>query len=468
MKIPASPLLSSLACLALGSSALAQLSWTEQHPTHSPAARFGHAMAFDYGSYDSILFGGFDGSQTFGDTWAWRDGDWEQLLFTGPAARLGHALQRLDFEQHEILLFGGQDVSGTLLGDTWIMGPTGWQSLATPVAPSARRGHAIAVDEWSNRRVVLFGGRTELGLSDETWVFDGAAWSEVLTAHRPPGREEHALLQDRESRNYLLQGGRAGAQVFDDQWEFDGSDWHLSPDSGPARSGHGLLFVQDPRRRALSFGGEGRAALGLTLERTVEGQWIEHTAVSNPPARDEFALFENWDFPRGWSAWLFGGRDESGAALGDTWQLDFVVEAATSEVLPGCGAGPWGPNAGPFVSFFGPPIIGNTLSVFVLTPTPVSSMLAVMGPQAMNAPFVGGLGGNSSASCGLRIRATQRFPVAVDSGSMIGLTGGEFQVPIPFDLGLQGSEWLLQVVVDDHFTASGRAASSVLRLRFAE
>jgi hypothetical protein len=50
--------------------------WTQQHPTTSPPARYDSSMAYDVGHQQVVLFGGFGAGMMTGDTWTWDGHDW--------------------------------------------------------------------------------------------------------------------------------------------------------------------------------------------------------------------------------------------------------------------------------------------------------------------------------------------------------------------------------------------------------
>jgi hypothetical protein len=67
-----------------------------------------------------LLFGGWDGSSFYGDTWVYdlSDNAWtEQAPASGPSARGTHVMASLGLGN--VLLFGGWDGSSNL-GDTWL------------------------------------------------------------------------------------------------------------------------------------------------------------------------------------------------------------------------------------------------------------------------------------------------------------------------------------------------------------
>ena len=137
--------------------------WTELEPSGPvPKARQGHAMIYDPASSRVILFGGFDGQEILGDTWAY-DPDtntWTELYPAGevPAARGMHCLA-YDSRRGKVVLFGGMALDG-IFGDTWAFDPATdtWTELHTQGdAPMARATSAMVYDQAAGE-VILFGG----------------------------------------------------------------------------------------------------------------------------------------------------------------------------------------------------------------------------------------------------------------------------------------------------------------------
>ena len=123
----------------------------------------------------------------------------------------------------------------------------------------------------------------------------------------------------------LQNGGQLGlleddSGVLSDRWRFDGHDWLLVEQDALPRSGHATTYVQDVRRRFLSFGGDpaarGSGAPPATFERTRDARWLEHATVDTPAARTEATIFEEFAGAPGWGALMFGGRDASGRGCG--------------------------------------------------------------------------------------------------------------------------------------------------------
>jgi hypothetical protein len=108
--------------------------WTPLTPATSPPARDSASMAYDPGTGQLVLFGGYDGVGHFDDAWTWDGNTWTQLTpATSPPLRLG-ASMAYDTGTGQLVLFGGQS-GGGMFNDTWIyqsstIGTVGFNSTA--------------------------------------------------------------------------------------------------------------------------------------------------------------------------------------------------------------------------------------------------------------------------------------------------------------------------------------------------
>ena len=104
-----------------------------------------------------------------------------------------------------MVMFGGR--RDTEIGDTWIYDlATGvWREVITTVRPEARHGH-VAVYDPSRDEMVLFGGQTLSGtFFNDTWRFSLATetWSEVNVSGGPPSRRYGlSAILDTRARSY--------------------------------------------------------------------------------------------------------------------------------------------------------------------------------------------------------------------------------------------------------------------------
>ncbi len=233
---------------------------TERNPTTTPTKRYGHAMATISSGY-VLLFGGFGGIGSgiyLNDTWLFNTatGTWGKITGSPstPTARYYHAMAATS--SGDVLLFGGQNVSGSLLNDTWLFNTAtkSWTEVTGLTrTPTARYQHAIAA---TSSGVLLFGGYRGSSPLNDTWFFNTStkSWSQVSTSPTPPARYYHAMAAT--PSGVLLSGGHGISGYLDDTWLFnaDASSWSqvsTSPPS-PLRYAHAMAAI--PSEDVLLFG----------------------------------------------------------------------------------------------------------------------------------------------------------------------------------------------------------------------
>ncbi len=266
--------------------------WTQVEDA-GPAARSGHALAYDANRSRVVLFGGAlaDGTPR-GDTWEWDGASWTQVEDTGPDARTDLQIA-FDAKATKCVLFGGLAATNALRGDTWLWDGTTW-TQAQDTGPGARRGHVQAYDAMRSE-VVLFGGDSGSGAVGDTWSWDGAVWTQ--RAHfGPPPSASAALVFD--GTVALLYGGVASladpsAKLFAGTWQWDGAHWTQRQDIGPGPRSSIAAAFDAARGCALIFGGVAVSPssqtasddlLGDTWEEQGSGPPIQLTALTVDPA----------------------------------------------------------------------------------------------------------------------------------------------------------------------------------------
>jgi hypothetical protein len=132
--------------------------WTNVTAAHSPPGRYGSAMAWDSALNALVLYGGQNATgSALNDTWAFGDGSWLRVaLGPAPPARYGASLVGFG---SDVLLAGGSAPNGTIFRDTWELGSGGWSQVAVGRDYSARYD-AAAIDVGATP--VLLGGETPL------------------------------------------------------------------------------------------------------------------------------------------------------------------------------------------------------------------------------------------------------------------------------------------------------------------
>lgn len=189
----------------------------------------GEALAFDGGGYVA-------GTPT--RTARWQNGVWTVLQpTTSPSSRIGFAFAG-DPATGRAYLFGGQTVSGTLLGDFWLWNGTNWQQL--PGGPSPRQGHTMCFRSEAGR-LVLYGGTQ----ANETWEWDGTSWQLRATGFPPHVGTATFAHDDVRRRSVLTTFGLLGVEM----WEWDGINWFsTNPPTRPSIPQQSALAAFDPMR----------------------------------------------------------------------------------------------------------------------------------------------------------------------------------------------------------------------------
>lgn len=133
-----------------------------------PSPRYNHGMCYDRDRGVTVLFGGFDHAKgLLGDTWELGStGGWHQVFpQIKPSPRERHDMT-YDETCRRSLLFGGWD--GSESDETWAWDGQDWRLLNCPVKPSPRYDHAIAYDV-QRKQTVLFGGQISGDPLGDTW-----------------------------------------------------------------------------------------------------------------------------------------------------------------------------------------------------------------------------------------------------------------------------------------------------------
>lgn len=183
--------------------------------------RIGAAMAFDYGTRRSVLFGGTENDDR---TWTLDGTFWSRLITnTEPPPRRRQHRMIYDEGNERIFLFGGLSYDGQPLDDVWTLDGRDWQRVEpdTGVGPGPRRLHGLVHDA-ERERIVVFGGLDASQPRDDVWEWNGRHWNPIdIESPRPERRSGHMFVYDRVGRSAVLFGGVGeGAEYFTDTWEY--------------------------------------------------------------------------------------------------------------------------------------------------------------------------------------------------------------------------------------------------------
>jgi hypothetical protein len=170
----------------------------------------------------------------------------------GPSGRFGAAVA-YDPATHEVILFGGRDSSGKVLGDTWAWNGSSWRLLQPASSPPARAGAGMAWDSASGR-LVLAGGMVDprpaaANSSINSCPTTTAAAGNVIACASGAG----ACPQPQTQGAVTCAEIPVVNPILDDTWIFDGSDWRqehpahpvttIGPASMAGQPGGGVVLI---------------------------------------------------------------------------------------------------------------------------------------------------------------------------------------------------------------------------------
>ncbi|MCB2153807.1 VCBS repeat-containing protein [bacterium] len=313
--------------------------WTLLAPSASPAVRQGTAMCYDSARGEVVLFGGWDDSQIFDDTWIFKNGEWTQKFpATSPSPRAAHAMA-FDSSRGVVVLYGGATEKGsnTPSFETWEWNGSNWTMRSLADHPNAAHSGAMVYDQLRSE-CVFFGGIEKVGATEyrrnETWVYDGVDWIQKTgLATSPPVLKGTSIAYDTSRGVTVLFGGNeADLQDVDQTWEWNGSDWSQStPTVSPSkRTGSGLAF-------SATFGGVvlfgGYQSIDWGVGNSFDDTWLwdgadwqQLSLNLSPDARVNLSLCPDSDG----NLILFGGSSpETSTIFGDTWSLGVLGASST-------------------------------------------------------------------------------------------------------------------------------------------
>ena len=295
----------------------------------TPAARTGHALAYDAAGRRVLLFGGYtaagNGARLMSDLWAWDGTAWSRLDdgSAGPPPR-DDAAVAWDDARGRLVVFGGRRRAATgleLLRDTWEWDGAHWRR-ADSGGPAARVHTTLAYDP-AQRLIVLFGGSPLDGPAmADTWGWDGTRWRQLEGAG-PAAPAANALLWDPRARRLLLHtaapaAGDSGSGYFTGAlWTRGGSGWRPAG-AGPRFSPRAPVAAA-PGGGLLLFAGFPPPPDSSAAFRWRDGAW-ERVAGGGPSRRRGTAMV--YDAARNRTL-LYGGEVDE-RLLDDMWEWDGV------------------------------------------------------------------------------------------------------------------------------------------------
>lgn len=241
--------------------------------------------------------------------------EWTWLQISEPADRRG------------LMVFGGSTSStGAFDNQSWEWNERYWREFTGPLGknPTQRINAAMATNSLRNV-AILFGGKGPTGLLNDTWQWNGWQWRHVLPpSPLPPPRSGHTMGYIRARDGVILFGGKdVDGLSISSPWEWNGSSWQRITSAGPSRR-HDHAMADDIKKGlVVVFGGRTDSmALDDTWLWTTNGSWVRTaTTTISPPARYEHAIAHD---ERQDGGILFGGRNQFGALLQDTWRWSWM------------------------------------------------------------------------------------------------------------------------------------------------
>lgn len=225
-------------CSALACPAPAQTwkyaggSWTLVSGTGAqPPARAYASMVYDSRDGYLVLFGGWAGPGRYlNDTWGFSAGTWTNLTnaSAAPPAREA-ATMAYDHADGYTVLFGGCGTVGCPLNDTWRFQLGAWRNLSATAGPppGARQGASMVWDD-NDGYAVLFGGSNVTGAPlGDTWQFVHGKWaaSPITSPTQPPARTDAVLSYYGMNNAAYLVGGNGTNGTRGDIWKFAADAW---------------------------------------------------------------------------------------------------------------------------------------------------------------------------------------------------------------------------------------------------
>ena len=247
-----------------------------------------------------------------------------------------------------LYMFGGEDSSGTVIGDLWSYanaGSTGaaWTyipggSVSAGLAPAPRKGAGLSCGAGL---CVLVGGLSTKMYGD-TWIFTESTqtWLQLNCGRRvfcPPVRSFQAMAYDPARAVHVMFGGYAGTN-FDNMWWSDTYTFNAATKTWkqmtggtvpPAREGAAAAYV--PGVGVVMFGGSGVPCCNTILNDMYVwngAEWlsVKSTVVGDPP-RPVPAVWGHsmaWDPIRGALIVAKGLLNSGWWPNDDTWYVTFA------------------------------------------------------------------------------------------------------------------------------------------------
>jgi len=303
-------------------------------PGSTPSPRYHHSAIYDPIRDRLLVFGGFGPSSLLNDVWALNlsgTPNWIQLSPSGgaPSPRAAHSAV-YDPVHDRMVIFGGLGTGNLVHGDVWALSlgaSSAWTALSpggTP--PVARSGHSAIYDPVIKRMIVYGGyrGGNAPDYENDVWILslDGPAnWASLATSGAlAPRSTMHTAMYDPSRHRMVVIGAANLLTQFMSLSLSEPATWTIEPNATvPGLGAQRQAAVFDAARdRVVAFGGS-RDDLCWELRFGGVPDWNAVTIWPAPRANHTFVH----DSVHG-RMLLYGGIGVGGQRFGDVWSLSPV------------------------------------------------------------------------------------------------------------------------------------------------
>ena len=296
--------------------------WVQVFPEHVPPARSAHSMVYDSTRGRIIVFGGRKEATVVrvrfgihGDTWAWQDGDWQDLApGNAPEARF-YTGMAYDRDRDRVVLYGGYHYATdgkTLvpLTDTWEYDGDNWSRVADngPVLTKP-----LLVFDAVRHETLMLGTNADAAVQMYRWNPGASRWDAVTPALLPPCVADAQLVYQAHNQRPIVAGGIcSGVGVNEEPYEWDGANWVkiVSPKFATTiRKIDAAMTYDTVAKQVVRFGGQNPVSgIHDSFTGTYRNRlWHQATSLANPRARS-MPLFRR--DPDRELVWMYGGLNE--------------------------------------------------------------------------------------------------------------------------------------------------------------
>lgn len=314
--------------------------WVSRSSMTNPGALSGHAMVFDSNRSRVVLLG--SGTTNIG-VWEWdgsvEPGTWTLVSATNPPSNRAWMTATYFPTRQSVIMTGGTLTATTDAAGVFEFKPatSAWTTLANIPSSGSNVGrsfHAAALDSVRNRLLVSAGLRAAFSPARDLLSLDPAAntWAvDRDLPNSPPPRVFAPAAFDSTRRRMVVAGGglvmRGGnrAQLLGlGTFIYDGSQWVTTAGNLPDTVWKTPMVYVPGREEMYIYGGEVSNNLTVSAQvwkLTLSGTptWSVLTTAAPPGRRALHACA--YDSVRQRIV-FFGGQDQNGVKLNDTWLLN--------------------------------------------------------------------------------------------------------------------------------------------------